>query len=136
MLTNILKICAIALYFAGWLAFCIFKLNKWHRRKKNCTEELSVEVVDVLERKPMRGSSMLYKPVFKPVNSTDSTLIDSAYYSNLIKFDRGDKVELLVNPNNRNEFLYKDDSLNRGKIVDIISCFFPAIIPILWLCLS
>ncbi len=124
MFAVILKTVCILLFASAWLALCIAKYNKWHKRKKNCTMELSVEVIRVLQRKTAR-SGMVYKPVFKPLNGENLTEIDSAYYSKFVSFEIGETVELLVNPDNIKEFLYKDDSLNKGKIVDILCCCIP-----------
>ena len=136
MLSTILLICGGVLYAIAWAALCLSKYHKWNRRKKNCTREISAEVIKVLERKPMRGSSMLYKPVLRPMDAPEGTVIDSAYYSNLISFKVGDIVTLFVNPNNIQEFLYKDDSLNKGKTADIICCIIPAAIIVIWILLS
>ena len=136
MLSTILLICGGVLYAIAWAALCLSKYHKWNRRKKNCTREISAEVIKVLERKPMRGSSMLYKPVFRPMDTPDNTVIDSAYYSNLVSFNVGERVELLVNPENYQEFLYKDDSLNKGKTADIIACIIPAVLIVVFILLS
>ncbi len=126
MIGNIITGVAVLLFFAAWAALCTAKYRKWQRRRRNCTLELPVRVVDVLERKTARGS-MVYKPIFEPVDPADSTVIDSAYYSNLVSFEVGEAVNLLVNPDNTKEFLYKDDSLNKGRIVDIVCCCLPII---------
>ncbi len=105
---------------------CFFKYRKWHRRRKNCTKEIQVKVVDVKEKKAARGG-MFYKPVFEPVGSPEYPVIDSAFYSNMVSFEIGDKVELLINPDNAKEFLYKENSLNKGILADILCCCLPMI---------
>ena len=135
MITNMVYLFFGIIYFALWLTLCISKYNKWSKRKKNCTQELSVRVVDVLEKRTSRGS-MLYKPIFMPTDPANLLVIDSAYYSNLVSFEIGDTVELLINPENPNQFLYKDDSLNKGKTADIIGCCLPVIFFIVYLILS
>ncbi|MBP5553671.1 MAG: hypothetical protein J6X94_02240 [Lachnospiraceae bacterium] len=136
MISTTLLICGGILFAVAWIALCLSKYHKWDKRKKNCSLEISAEVIDVLERKPMRGSSMLYKPVFRPMDAPEGTVIDSAYYSNLVSFKVGDKVDLLVNPENIRDFLYKDSSLNKGKTADIICCIIPAVILVIWFLLS
>lgn len=123
------------LYFAVWLTICMAKYKKWSERKKNCTQELSVRVVDILEKKTSRGG-MIYKPVFMPADPANLLVIDSAYYSNLVSFEIGDTVELLINPENPSQFLYKDDSLNKGKTADIIGCCLPVFFFVIYLILS
>ncbi len=127
MFEIIFKSVCILIFAAAWLALCVAKYNKWHRRRKNCTKELQVKVVEVLERRTAR-SGMVYKPVFKPVNDEDRSVIDSAFYSKFVSFEVGETVELLVNPDNVKEFLYKDDSLNKGRTADILCCFIPVIL--------
>ena len=112
------------LLILAWAALCVSKYKKWHRRRVNCTQELEVKVTDVLKRKAMRGG-YIYKPVFESVDD-DHYVIDSAYYSNLVSFEIGETLTLLVNPDDKKEFLYKDDSLNRGKVADIVCCILPA----------
>ena len=126
MYIRIFKIAICLMFFAMWMALCFFKYRKWHRRRKNCTKELQVKVVDVKEKKAARGG-MLYKPVFEPVGSPEYPVIDSAFYSNMVSFEIGDKVELLINPDNAKEFLYKDNSLNKGILADILCCCLPMI---------
>lgn len=126
MLTNIIKTVAVLLFFTAWAILCIMKYNKWRRRRKNCTKELLVKVIEVKQKKTARGG-MVYKPIFKTVDDAEQSVIDSAFYSALVTFDIGETLMLLVNPENEKEFLYKEDSLNKGRIVDVVSCFLPFI---------
>ena len=129
MVATIIKVGCIVLFASAWLALCIAKYSKWSKRKKHCSKELTVKVVDVLERRTARRG-MVYKPVFSPLNADDGSVIDSAFYSKFVSFEVGEEVELLVNPDNIKEFLYKDDSLNKGKTVDILCCCLPIVIVI------
>ena len=79
---------------------------------------------------------MVYKPVFMPVNGADRSEIDSAFYSKFVSFEVGETVELLVNPDNTKEFLYKDDSLNKGRMVDMYCCCLPILIIIAYVLIS
>ena len=124
---HILKLVCWLLFILAWLALCIAKYNKWRKRIKNCTREVPVKVVDVLEKRTARGG-MVYKPIFESIDDTLQLVIDSALYSSLVTFEIGDTLELLVNPENTNEFLYKDDSLNKGKKADILCCLMPIVI--------
>ena len=114
------------LFASAWLALCIAKYNKWSKKRKNCTQQLSVKVVEILERKTARGG-MVYKPIFMPADAAEHSVIDSAFYSSLVSFEIGETVELLVNPNNEKDFLYKDNQYNKGMIVDILCCCLPVI---------
>lgn len=112
----------ILIFFTLWGVLCYNKYKKWAHRLKYCTKELPVIVADVLERKPLNGE-MIYKPVFKSLD--EDMTIQSANYSNLISFQMGQQVCLLVNPEDPQEFLYKENAFNVGKTADIISCFLP-----------
>lgn len=135
-LNSMIRITFWLLYLFGWLLLCIFKYRKWNIRKKRCTKTVHAKVVSVLEKKPMRGSDMLYKPVFQVTLDDQLVTIRSAYFSNLIHFETGEQVELLVNPENYQQFLYKTEALNRGKAADIICCILPLFFAIGILCLS
>ena len=119
----------------AWIALCLSKYKKWNNRKMVCTQEISVRVVDVLEKRTLKGH-LLYKPIFKPVDSMDNWVIDSAYYSNLVSFQVGQTLELLVNPSNVREFIYKDDRYNKGRTADFIGCAIPLIAIIAFILIS
>ncbi len=110
-----------AMVITGWIIFCIFKYKKWKRRFINCTRELTVCVVEVLEKKTHKGA-ILYKPIFKSTDYSDIPVIDTAYYSNLISFKAGEILQLMVNPNNIKEFIYKDKRYNKGLVADMLCC--------------
>ena len=82
---------------------------------------MTVKVTQILEKKTAR-SGIIYKPVFESVDPMDQAVIDSAYYTRMVTFNVGETVELLVNPDNVKEFLYKNDALNKGKIADLMAC--------------
>ncbi|MCR4691235.1 MAG: hypothetical protein K5739_07820 [Lachnospiraceae bacterium] len=127
MINHIIKAVFVIIFVSAWLALCFGKYNKWNKKRKHCTREMTVKVTDILERKTARGG-MTYKPIFQPVDEGDAGEIDSAYYSNLVSFEVGQTVTLLVNPDNPKEFLYKDNSLNRGMIVDVLACVLPPVV--------
>ena len=120
----IVIIMAILFFIIGWATLCLLKYRKWSQKANNCTKELKVAVIDILERKTARGG-MIYKPIFQSLDY--SIIIDSAYYSSLVSFQQGEQVYLLINPNNPKEFLYKDNAYNKGKIADIVCCLLPLI---------
>ncbi len=126
---HIFEIVVCVLFLSAWLTLCVAKYNKWKSRRQNCTSELTVKVTEVLEKKTSRGG-MVYKPIFESVDDARQLIINSAYYSSLVSFEIGDIVELLINPDNPQQFLYKNDSLNKGKIADIACCCIPIIIVI------
>lgn len=87
-----------------------------------CTKEIKATVVDILEKKPgrdIKGSESIYKPVFR---TSDGITITEAKYNQFVSLSTGQEIELLVNPDNYNSFLYKDNSLNVGKNCDIFLC--------------
>ena len=116
------------LFAVIWFVIGKTKYDKWAYRYRNCTQELPVRVVEVLERRPMRGSSMLYKPIFQPEEGDDRTLIDTAYYSNLLSFQVGERVVLLVNPANIKEFRFKEEQYNKGMKADLVACVIPPLV--------
>ena len=77
MLTNIIKTAAVLLFFTAWAILCIMKYNKWRRRRKNCTKELLVKVIEVKQKKTARGG-MVYKPIFKTVDDEEQLLPEGA----------------------------------------------------------
>lgn len=121
MLGLIIKIVFCAIMFACATALIIVKYGKWQRRKRNCTREMTVKVTQILEKKTAR-SGIIYKPVFESVDPMDQAVIDSAFYTRMVTFNVGETVELLINPDNVKEFLYKNDALNKGKIADLMAC--------------
>lgn len=108
--------------FIIWILITISKLLKWNHRKNNCTLKVNAIVTNILERKPVRGTGMIYKPIFKVISNNENIIINSAKYSNLIQLHNGESVELLLNPNNTNEFLYVNNKYNVGKTADIMGC--------------
>lgn len=94
---------------------------------KKCTRLVHGLVIEVKERKPIRGSGMLYKPIFMVRDENGETKIESAYYSNLISLSVNSKVDLLVDPDDYNTFIYADRSLNKGLPADIICCCLPIV---------
>ena len=110
-----------------WTALCYSKYKKWHIRMKKCTRLVHGLVIEVKERKPIRGSGMLYKPIFMVRDENGETKIESAYYPNPISLSVNSKVDLLVDPNDYNTFIYADRSLNKGLPADIICCCLPIV---------
>lgn len=117
------------LLLSGWIIFCILKYRKWNHRFKNCTKKITVHVSDVLEKKTRRGG-MVYKPIFTGIEDGREFVISSAFYSNLVSFGVGENVELFVNPEDYQNFIYAEKSYNKGLNADIFACIF---IPIIFL---
>lgn len=110
----------------SWCGLCIFKYKKWSNKRKKCRKRLSVQVIDILAKKTKRGS-MVYKPIFAEIDGNCNYIIDSAFYSSLVSFEVGQCIVLLVNPENPKEFLYEDNTYNKGIITDILCCCLPFI---------
>ena len=110
-----------------WAIFSSLKYKKWKERQEKCTKRITVYVSDVLERKTRRGS-MVYKPIFKWEEDGREYTIDSAYYSNVIRFEKNEEVVLLVNPEEYRQYMYGDPFYtNKLKIMDGIACAFPLV---------
>lgn len=106
------------------------KYTKWNKRKVNCTCKVKAQVVEVLERKTSKGK-ILYKPIYIFWLNDKQGKITSAFYTNLIQFHVGEFVELLINPNDYQQFLYENNSYNKGKFADIICCIMPVVFVIM-----
>ncbi|MBR6403444.1 MAG: hypothetical protein IKS48_08690 [Eubacterium sp.] len=135
MLGYIIVVVFCAVVAVVWLSICIPKYKKWSGRIKNCTLEVPVQVVEIYEKRTRRGY-VLCKPVFESVDPTNQVVIDSAYYSNLISFEVGDELVLLINPNDPKEFIYKDKRNNKGLVADMVACCMPILVIILYLVLK
>lgn len=70
----------------------------------------------------------MHKPVFAGTDENANCIIDSAVFSNLVSFEVGQRLVLLVNPENPKEFLYKDNKYNKGIIVDFVGSLMPIIL--------
>ncbi len=114
------------IFLTAWCALCISKYKKWSSKRKKCKKQLSVQVIEILEKKTARGG-MVYKPIFAETNENTNYIIDSAFYSSLVSFEIGQHIILLVNPENPKDFLYKDNVYNKGIIVDVLCCCLPCI---------
>lgn len=92
---HIFKIVCWLLFILAWLALCIAKYNKWRKRIKNCTREVSVKVVDVLEKRTARGG-MVYKPIFESIDDTLELLVNPdghcMYYPNTRVINWGEQT--------------------------------------------
>lgn len=108
---------------SAWAILCIYKYRKWDHKRKNCTKQLFVEVKEILEKKTARGG-MVYKPIFITTDG-ENNIIDTAFYSSLVSFEIGQQLTLLINPQNPKDFLYENDSYNKGIIVDVLCCCLP-----------
>lgn len=126
MINYIIKFGFVLILFLAWCTLCIFKYKKWSSKRKMCIKPISVQVIEILEKRTARGG-MVYKPIFAIIDDKDNTIIDSAFYSSLVSFEIGQHLTLLVNPQNPKEFLYENNKYNKGIIVDVICCCLPCI---------
>ncbi|MBO5303949.1 MAG: hypothetical protein J6A92_07865 [Lachnospiraceae bacterium] len=124
MLDKIIYVFFICIILSVWIVLCILKYRKWNIKRKKCIKHVTVYVSDILSKKTKRGD-MVYKPIFVLEEKNQRYKIDSAFYSNLVTFGVGQKVNLLINPQNYKQFLYAENSYNKGMVVDIVCCFIP-----------
>ena len=120
----------VAVFIGIMIYLIVTRKAKWSYRQKNYTKCVKATVVDVLVHRGRRGS-IGYKPIFKVVEPWGEIIIDTAYYTKH-EFQVGSVVELLVNPNNYKEFMYKNDKYNAGKRGDILLCIMP-LVPIVYI---
>lgn len=126
MINNIIALFLISVFLIAWGIMCYLKYKKWHDKRKNCQKELQVYVKEILEKKTSRGG-MVYKPIFVWKEDNKEFIIDSAFYSDLVSFKVGEAVNLLVNPNNYLDYIYAENTYNKGLVLDIGACFIPLI---------
>ena len=124
MSQHIFSIFFISVAFIVWMPVCISKYRKWRHRKQHCNRKVTARIVEIREKKAARGG-MMYKPVFHVSLDNETHIIDSAYYTAISSMETGQPVELLVNPDDCQEFLYADERYNYGKVTDIIFCLIP-----------
>ncbi len=98
-------------------------IRKWIKERQNCTMKLTVEIIEIKELRRKGGIVPLYKPVFETYLSGEKQLINSAIYSWLFKFKKGQKLQIYVNPNKLQEFRYDSPYKERLFIIDFFSCF-------------
>lgn len=77
--------------------------------------EVSATVVSVAETRASgsrAGNSMVYQPTFSYEWKGFTRTVESPVWATFYNFNIGDKVTLLVDPDNGSNFKFKDDSLN------------------------
>lgn len=100
--------------FLIWLVFFIHYSRlyiKYKNRVLNCSEKVNVVVFQNLVKKsrminPYRERMGLYKPILKGEYEGKEFIIDTEPYSNLLHLEEGEELEILINPNNPNQFVY------------------------------
>lgn len=110
----------------------LYLVNRYNQRV--CSIHTTAEVVDIKFRRSLYGHGVDrmkgWSPVYKYyVNGEEMTHISNIYYANKNKYHVGQKVDIYVNPNNKDKF-YSD-----SKTMIIIKNIF-AIVGILLLILS
>lgn len=113
--------------FIYWLFFCNLKRKKWMRRKEKCTLRICAQVKELLTRKPQRGSGLLYKPIFKICLKGSEYIINSATYSQLLKFEIGNEIWININLDDPQEFSYESPYKDILIRLDIGACLLPLI---------
>lgn len=120
----ILSIFIISVVIIIWFPICISKYRKWNHRKEHCNRKVSAQIVDIKKKKAARGG-MLYKPIFAVAKDDKIHTISTAYYTGISSMEIGQTIELLVNPDDYQEFLYAEEKYNYGKATDIMFCLLP-----------
>lgn len=114
----------ITVLMVVWIPLCISKYRKWHHRKEHCNRKITVQIVEIEKKKAARGG-MMYKPIFAVAKDDKIHTIRTAYYTGISTMEIGQTIELLVNPDDYQEFLYVEEKYNYGKITDIMFCLIP-----------
>lgn len=82
------------------------------KKKENCTKLVTAQVIEIRQSKPNRKGKISYKPIFIVRDERGSTMIVSARYSQVANIPVNSTINLLVDPNNYNRFIYADSFLN------------------------
>lgn len=119
-----------------WLLFCYLKIKKWTGRKKRCTLRIRVQVIEILNKRPKRGSDLLHKPIFKVCLIKREIIINSALYTNIFKFELGQELWLRVNPQNMQDFMYESPYNEIIMLADGIGCVLPFLAMLIYFLLT
>lgn len=110
------------LLFGAWFTISYLKLKKWTGRKQRCTLRIHVQVIEILTKKPGKGSSLLCKPIFKICSIKNAPTINSALYTSLFTFNIGQELWLRVNPENIQDFMYESPYNDIIIFLDALGC--------------
>ena len=102
-------------------------IKEWGSRKKRCTLRVPAKVVEVLNMKPKRTLVMMHKPIFEICVMGNNILINSAIYTHLIKLKTGQKLQLYINPDNPQDFMYASPYKNKLLFRDMLGCVMPLV---------
>ena len=123
-------------YAFGCVVFSYVNIKKWSGRKKRCTLRVSVKVVEVITMKPRRSTVLVYKPIFEADVMGNKVLINSAIYTQLFKLETGQELELYINPDNPQDFMYDSPYKDKLLFLDILACVMPLFFMLLWFLFS
>ncbi|MBQ9279741.1 MAG: DUF3592 domain-containing protein [Clostridia bacterium] len=113
---------------AVFLALGIFMLNQSNALKERCTEEASGTVVQMVEEisSDPDSTDYTYYPVVEYQAGDQTVSKKSSIGSNPSPYQVGDKVEVLYNPDEVEEFIIVGE--DTGKIFQIIFIVIGAVI--------
>jgi len=95
------------------------------RKKKRCTLRVPAKVVEVLTMKPKGAFVLMHKPIFETCVMGNDVLINSAIYTHLIKLKTGQKLQIYINPDNPQDFMYAPPYKNKLLFRDMLGCVMP-----------
>jgi len=102
-------------------------IKEWGGRKKRCTLRVPAKVVEVLTMKPKGEFVLMHKPIFETCVMGNDVLINSAIYTHLIKLKTGQKLQIYINPDNPQDFMYASPYKNKLLFRDMLGCVMPLV---------
>ena len=111
-------------------------IKRWGERKKRCTLRVPVKVIEVIAMKPRRSTVLVYKPIFEVDIMDNKVLINSAIYTPLFKLEAGQGLQLCINPDNPQDFMYDSPYKDKLLFLDILPCVIPLVFMFLWFLFS
>ncbi len=122
-----LLICLVFVYVGIAMVWSSHSQKKY--LNENCTLPVTAKVVDIKEswsRSSKGRSRKVYSPVYQipnPKNKTEYIQICNETYSNMLALEIDDTVEILVNPENPEEFIDKHGA-KLGTFMSILGSIF------------
>lgn len=107
--------------------FCFIKYKYRKKKITACTFKVRAEVVEILTRKPWSSADLLYKPILKINYMEQEIIINTALYGGLFHFEIGQQIDIHINPQDPQEFMYGAPYSDIEKTLGIASCALPFI---------
>lgn len=112
-----IRILILLILWMSYFVYIIVLLKRHKRKKERCTKQIKVYVKDVLVKSGIGGN--FFKPIFEAEKDGQKILIHSAIPNSVVRYTKGEYVNIYVNPENYQEYLGQDN----GRTVKITTLF-------------